>query len=283
VLFAWVDHTDLKPHNTFVAYDPQRRYLRHYFLDFGEALGVAARIDRRVYVGYRTAWGVPDGLRSLLSLGLWVPPWERKPLVPTLRGVGFFDARTFSPAHWSPNHRWEPMVTADRFDDYWAGVILMKITPAHVRAAVEAGRYSDPRAIDYVTRTLLERREKLGRWTLSRVAPLENFDARAGAGGRFALCFDDLWVRYRFGPEGETRYRAQTYDFDGRHLPGRVDVAPARGSRACLEGLVPGRIRDDYTMVRIAAVRGSSRVPEIYVHLARDPAGALRVIGLDRR
>ena len=44
-----------------------------------------------------------------------------------------------------------------------------------------------------------------------------------------------------------------------------------------------GADEDGYTIVEIAAERGDDEVPPIYVHLARDPAGALRVIGLDRR
>jgi hypothetical protein len=277
MLFAWVEHVDLKPQNTFVSYDEDRKHLVHYLLDFGKSLGTWARVDGLVYMGYRTQWGIAASMKSLFSLGLWVPPWEHKVLRPTLRGVGFFDAATFDPARWTPHHRWAPVDMADRFDDFWAGVRIMRMTPAHVRAAVEAGHYTDPRAAAYVTRVLLERQRKVGRHVFSRVAPFEAF-----AAGPRSLCFDDLWLSYRFGREGETVYRATTYDFDGRLLGTRA-VKPRAGTRICVDRLAVADDHYNYTIVQIAAERGDDEVPDIYIHLARDAHGALRVIGVDRR
>lgn len=281
LLFSWINHTDVKQQNTFTAYDKQHRHLVHYFLDFGSALGVYARVERLIYMGHRTAWGLSAGFKSLASLGLWVPPWERRLPQPTFRGVGFFDAESYDPARWTPHYRWAPFDAADRLDDYWAAVLLLTITPAHIRAAVEAGRYSDPRATDYVTRVLVERRAIATRWALSRVAPFEEFAAEE-SGGRLSLCFADLWIRHRFGPAGSTRYRARAFDFDGRRLGGAV-AAAASGARVCLPGLPAGASHQGYTIVEITARRGDREVPPIDVHLARDRAGRLAVIGLDRR
>jgi hypothetical protein len=282
ILAAWVDHTDMKPQNTFSSYDPERRYLTHYFLDFGKSLGNFARIEGLIYVGYRTRWGVLASLKSLASLGLWVAPWERPSGAPRLVGVGRFEASSFAPAHWTTHYTWAPFHAADRFDEYWAGVILMRFTAAHVRAAVAAGRYSDPRAARYITRVLLRRQRALGRHTLSRVAPFENFAARPAGRGSFSLCFDDLWIRHRFGRPGAARYAARSFDFHGAAL-GRRAATSATGHRVCLRSLAAGQRRDGYTIVEIAAARGSTEVPNIYVHLARDRSGSLRVIGLDRR
>lgn len=280
LLFAWFDHIDVKTQNTLSVYDPRRRALVHYVLDFGKSLGMFARVDNLVYAGYRTSWGLSSTAKSLFSLGLWVPPWERRVAVPSLRGVGLFDADTFDPAIWTTHHRWLPFERADRFDEYWAATIILKITPAHVRAAVEAARYSDPRAAAYVERILLERRHRLLRWALRRVAPFEGFEVRGG--DRFSLCFDDLWVRHRYGAEGRTRYRAVAHDFDGVGLDRRA-VWPRRGSRVCLPGLRPGRSHAGYTIVQLSARRGSDEVPDLYVHLARNGRGELAVIGIDRR
>ncbi|HEU5057353.1 MAG TPA: hypothetical protein VFU21_12540, partial [Kofleriaceae bacterium] len=125
LLFSWVDHTDMKQQNSFSAYDKRRRHLVHYFLDFGKSLGNYARVDGLVYVGHRTAWGISAGFKSLVSLGMWVPPWERRLLDPTFRGVGYFDAETYDPGRWTPHYRWAPFDAADRFDDYWAATLLL--------------------------------------------------------------------------------------------------------------------------------------------------------------
>jgi len=281
LLFSWIVHTDLKQQNTFTAYDEKHHHLVHYFLDFGSALGVYARVERLIYMGHRTAWGVSAGFKSLLSLGLWVPPWERRLPRPSFRGVGFFDSESYDPAHWTPHYRWAPFDAADRFDDYWAAVLLLRLTPAHIRAAVEAGRYSDPRATEYVTRVLVERRAIAARWALSRVAPFEDFTV-AESGGEAAVCFDDLWIRYRFGPPGVTSYRARSFDFDGRLL-GASAARRAAGSQVCVGGLPPGDGHQGYTIVEIAARREDDDLPPVYVHLARGDSGQLAVIGIDRR
>ena len=285
LLFSWVDHTDMKQQNSFSAYQKQSRHLVHYFLDFGKSLGTYARVDGLVYIGHRTAWGISAGFKSLVTFGLWVPPWERRLLAPTFRGVGFFDAETYDPGRWTPHYRWAPFDAADRFDDYWAATVILKLTPAHIRAAVEAGRYSDPRATEYVTRVLLARRAIAARWALSRVAPFEAIEAEhrtAEPEARFRLCFDDLWIRHGFGEAGHTRYRAASFAFDGRRI-GRGADGPARGARTCLAGLTAGAARDGYTIVEIVGQRGERELPPVYVHLARDRSGRLAVIGIDRR
>jgi hypothetical protein len=284
MLWAWVDHVDLKPANSFVAYDKQHRHLVHYFLDFGESLGAAALMDGAIHAGHETTWGLRSAVKSLVTLGLWVPPWERKVPRTTLRGVGYFAADNFDPARWTASHRWVPNEVADRHDQYWAGVIIMKLTPAHVRAAVEAGRYSDPRATEHVVKVLLARQQKLGRWAFSRVAPFEDFAATGarGAGQPFSLCFDDLWIKYAFGRDGATDYRATVFDFAGR-ARGTSSAAPRTGSQVCVPELPAGGSHDDYAIVRIAGERGDDDLPAVFVHLARGRDGAMAVIGVDRR
>jgi len=54
-------------------------------------------------------------------------------------------------------------------DGFWAAKIVMRFSETQIRAAVEQGAYEDPRAIDYLTRTLLERQLATGRaWFSAR-------------------------------------------------------------------------------------------------------------------
>ena len=60
-------------------------------------------------------------------------------------------------------------------------------------AIVEWGRFSDPRAVDYLTATLAARRDKIGRTFFSKVLPLDNFRIENGE-----LHFDDLGMAAAF-------------------------------------------------------------------------------------
>lgn len=280
VLWAWVNHPDIKSQNSLATLEPEN-YVKWYTLDFGESLGVGGRTTATPRLGYRTTYAVRESLISLVTFGAYVHPWERVRSVPALRGLGDFESTHFDPATWSPSHNWRPTDIADRFDQFWATEILLRLTPAHIQAAVEAGQYTDPRTTAYVTKTLIERQQKIARWALSKVAPLTDVSVRPDGAG-LALCFDDLWLRHRLGAAASTRYDAASYDHAGVALGERRDVAPGpRGT--CVTGLRAGVAQDGYTIIRLR-IHGEGRddLPPMFVHVATGPTGP-RVIGIDRR
>lgn len=280
VLWAWVNHPDIKSQNSLATLEPEG-YVKWYTLDFGESLGVGGRTTATPRLGYRSTYAMRESLISLVTFGAYVHPWERVRPVPPLRGLGDFESEQFDPATWSPSHNWRPTDLADRFDQFWATEILLRLTPDHVRAAVEAGHYTDPRTTAYVTKTLLERQRKIARWALARVAPLVDVTARAEPGG-LALCFDDLWLRHTFGAATTTRYDVASYDHAGVPLSETRDLVPgARGT--CATGLRGGTTHEAYTILRVR-VHGAGRgdLPPVFVHVAAGPTGP-RVIGIDRR
>jgi len=280
VLWAWVNHPDIKSQNSLATLEPEG-FVKWYTLDFGESLGVGARTTATPRLGYRSTYAIRDSMVSLVTFGAYVHPWERAGAIPKLRGLGDFESEQFDPATWSPSHNWRPTDMADRFDQFWATELLLRLTPAHVQAAVEAGQYSDPRTTVYVTKTLIERQKKIARWALSRVAPLVDVTVRT-AGTGLAVCFDDLWLRHDMGKAAGTRYDAASFDYAGVPLAeARGIAAGARGT--CATGLRAGTSHDGYTIVRLR-IHGEGRddVPVMFVHVAAGPAG-VRVIGLDRR
>ena len=279
LFWAWVNNTDLKPQNTLVVYTPEGHMVR-YFIDFGKSLGQWAKLEGLLYMGYRKSTTVRTGLLSLVSLGIWVPPWERRIAYPDYQGLGFFSADHFDPAGWEPHHNWRPVDLADRFDEYWAAKIILAVTPAHIRAAIDAAQYTDPRTADYLLEVLRERQRILGRYALSRVASIDRFEASV-RGGRLELCFDDLSIAYGYASAGTTRYRAVSFDGEGRAL-GEIPLRAGRGATTCLGGLIPGGGSERYTIIGVDVRRGDRRPMAVFVHTARGPRGQ-RVIGVDRR
>ncbi len=281
VMFAWVDHTDVKLDNMLDMYvadpgDPKVKYVVHYLVDFGKALGAMGWIERRPGDGFAHLFDFEQSAKSVLSLGLWRRPWEGAD-GPGLRGVARFEAGRFQANNWRPQYPWEPFARLDRFDGFWGAKIVAAFSDDMIRAAVAAGRYSDPKAADYVARTLMARRDKIARYWFDQVAPLDRFDVEGDA-----LCFDDLARKYRVS-QAPARYRALAYDWDGARLAGGASVEAGDASRVCMRGLPVGVARDGYTIVSIATRRGGHPERPVEVHLARNGAGALRVIGLVRR
>jgi len=288
VFFAWLANTDLNPSNRLDMWveDPHRPgqgHVVHWLIDFDRALGAISTTNDVPWDGYSYTIDYGLVLASTLGLGLWERPWERAK-DPGLPGVGRFESEHFSLARFRPRHWHGPFLYRDDFDDFWATKILMRLRPEHIRAAVGAARYTDPRASAYLVRTLLARQRTIGRQVFTKVNPLDGLRV-VTRGADTALCADDLLLHHGLGDAAiETRYEARAYDWHGRLLPWRGRAGPGRDGSFCLDRLRSGRARHDYTIVEIRTRRGPRKYAPVLVHLARDPgSGRLRVIGIDRR
>jgi hypothetical protein len=281
--FAWLDHLDIKEHNTLDMWvadreNPKHHYVKHYLIDFGKSLGFMATDAHNLRRGYAFEVDYGDILASLVSMGLWTRPWEDR-TQPALRGVGAFGADTFDPAGWKPHSQaYLPIQVADRFDKFWGAKILMRFTRAQLRAVVELGQLSDPRATDYLVDTLVARQRLTGQHWFRQVNPLDGFAIERVTGGH-ALCFDDLALRYQLASMVATRYRLRRYDREGRLLAEHAIVAAT--ARTCPPAIL-SEAGDGYTIVELTTTRPGFSGSTL-VHLARDPVSREpRVIGVWR-
>ncbi len=285
-IFAWLNHTDIKEDNTLDMWvkdpkNPKVRYLMHYQVDFGKALGVLGYMDGLAFEGFSPVFGVGNVIKSLFTVGLWKRPWDEI-RSPNMRGIALFESARYHPAGWMAHANYLPFSDRDRFDEFWGAKILIRFSRAQIRAAVEQGRLSEKRSVDYMVDTLVVRQRKTARYWFSKVAPLDRFKIS----DKGALCFEDLSVRYKLGATAKgTSYQARFFDHSGRMLRGGGTPSITASGAGCIKDINHGRANGDYTIVRIDTRRnGSSMGLPVYVHLARDKdSGRLRVIGLDRR
>ena len=280
-IFAWVDHVDLGTENSLDMWiddprHPRRHYVEHYRIDFGKTLGVMASTNHYPQEGHVYSVDYPDIARSLVTLGIAPRPWDHV-LAPALTGVApTFVADGFDPGAWHPDTPYAPFDEADRFDKFWGARLVARFTRDQIHAAVEAGRFSDPRAVEYLTDTLVARQHATEAYWFARVNPLVDFDADDER-----LCFDDLAIDAQLAAADATRYDVTSYDARMRPL-GRVAVAASPSGPTCTPALAKATAADGYTIVKIATSRAGFS-GETYVHLARDPSsGAWRVIGVWR-
>jgi hypothetical protein len=165
---AWLNHTDGSARNTLDMWVTEggRSFVRHYLLDYSGCLG-SGSIDRQTYASgteHLVDYGTIS--TSLVSLGLRPFRWEST-VDPQLPAVGFFETVAFDPADWRPFLPNPAYDERTERDVRWGARIVAAFTDEHIRAAVALGRYSDPRAEEYIVRTLIERRDKVVRRFLS--------------------------------------------------------------------------------------------------------------------
>jgi hypothetical protein len=264
VLAAWVGHTDMKEDNTLDMYvtEGNRRYLRHYLLDFGEALDGHAAEKGRPEDGWENYIDWEMQTKALFAFGLWKRPWEDVRSTPW-PALGSFRAKPFDPRAWREAYPYWPFAEMDASDAYWAAKIVMRFDKPLLEAIVAEGKLSDPLAASYLVNTLIARREAVGRAYIDAVSPLDEFSLT-----KDRLCMTDLSVRYHFARRGTVEWLSGSDVRAAREVPadGRLCVKLKHG--------------DGYTVFRMRVRRGDEHRPPMELHFK---AGAEpRILGIIR-
>jgi hypothetical protein len=280
VVYAWLDMVDVVPNNLLDMWiedpaDPSRHYIKHYLLDFGSSLGVLgtkAR-DRRSGQTYRVDW--EDIFQNLITGGLATTPQGRRGTIAIPGVTPLFEADAFDPARWRAEFPYIPFKEMDRFDAFWGAKLVARFTRAQIHAAVEAGRFEDPRAVEYITDTLVARQRKTAQHWFRQVNPLDAFEVDD------QVCFDDLAIAYGFEAAAATRYVITANDRLGRTVGRPIAAAAGHDGHTCISTPPLAADPERYTIFEIETTRRDFR-GTTYLHVASAGAGAPRVIGVWR-
>ncbi|MGE0703669.1 MAG: hypothetical protein AB7F99_04350 [Vicinamibacterales bacterium] len=183
VFAAWLNHDDSRGLNSLDMLEQAdgRGFVRHYIFDFGSIMGSGSTVPQRPRAGneYILEWG--PALKTLATLGLYVRPWIGVDYPQVARSVGNFEGDFFDPLLWRPEYP-NPAFENMRADDaFWAARIVSRFSDEAIAAVVNRAQYSEPGAAEYVTATLIERRDKVIRAWLTGVNPLVDATLADGA------------------------------------------------------------------------------------------------------
>ena len=208
VIAAWLNNSDSKANNTLDMFvtENDKSFVRHYIIDFATSIGSGGFGKASPSRGHRGAFDLGNTFKRLSTVGLYIEPYEKKPglISPS---VGYFDSDLFNPGHYAqivPNPAFQRMTELDGF---WAAKIVMSFSDEQIRAIVETGEYENQEDVDYITKTLAERRDKTGRYWYGKVNPLDNFEFSKDPDNQIILEFNDLSVDAGFEDSGSTAYR----------------------------------------------------------------------------
>jgi hypothetical protein len=198
VFAAWLNHDDSRGLNSLDMLETGdgRRYVKHYMFDFGSIMGSGTAFAQTPRAGNEFILDWKQGFLTLATLGLYIRPWLLIDYPDAPPSVGRVEASAFNPERWKPEYP-NPAFRNLRDDDaYWAAKIVSKFSDATIRRIVEKARYSDPRATEYITQTLIARRDKVLQAWLTRVVPLDRLSLAADG----TLTFENAAVRARVAP-----------------------------------------------------------------------------------
>jgi hypothetical protein len=174
VFGAWLNHDDSRGVNSLDLLETANghAWVKHYMFDFGSVLGSGTIFSQRHRAGHEYLFEHEPGWKTLATLGLYVRPWMRIDYPDVPASVGRLESEAFDPEIWKPEYP-NPAFDNMRPDDaFWAARIVARFGEREVRAIVEKAKYSDPRATEFLTRTIMQRRDKVLRAWLNKVNPV---------------------------------------------------------------------------------------------------------------
>ncbi|MCI0627668.1 MAG: hypothetical protein L0387_39460 [Acidobacteria bacterium] len=208
IVSAWIGHDDSRAINTYDALVEENgdTFIRHYILDLGSTFGSGTQRANSPRSGGEYLFGWKQSAVQLFSLGLAVPYWA-KAHFPDLPSIGRFESATFDPELWVPEYPNPAFLNRLPDDEFWAAKQIMSLGNEQIRAIVESGQYSNPKAAEWLAQCLIERRDKIGRAFYKKVLPIDKFEIRDNQ-----LVFEDLSEKADFGAAGP--YTIQWFQFD---------------------------------------------------------------------
>jgi hypothetical protein len=260
VFAAWLNHTDSKSINSLDALvnEDGQKFIKHYLIDFGAILGSDSFTAKSPRAGHVHLYDFKAAAWQFLSLGLYVNRWMLADY-PDLPAVGRLDWDTFEPEKWKSNYPNPAFDSRTPGDTFWAAKRVMAFSDEAIRAMVATAEYTDPKATEYVTRAIIERRNRVGRAFLDDVLPLDAFRVSEGS-----LQFDDLAVRYGLAQPRKFTIAWSTFDNE-------------RETRTAIPGASGAQVPKAQAEYLTAEIRGAEPGKTVAVYLRGS-----KVVGIDR-
>jgi hypothetical protein len=250
VFGAWLNHDDSRGINSLDMLESSggRAWVKHYMFDFGSILGSGTVYSQRHRPGNEYIFEQKPGWLTLATLGAYIRPWQLIDYPDVPRSIGRIESKSFDPMKWKPEYPNAAFENMRPDDGFWAARIVARFTDEMIGAVVRKARYSDPRATEFLTRTLIERRDKVVAAWINEVAPI--VDPALAADG--SLTFANAAVNAR-AAEAPANYQLQWFRFDNA-----ADTRTPVGSRETVTGLsarAPSELlgSGDYVGVAITA------------------------------
>jgi hypothetical protein len=269
VFAAWLNHQDTKSLNSMDTLVTENgvQFLKHYLLDFGSILGSNGTGPKSAWEGHEYVVERNAAVVQMVTLGFYLPSWVRSEY-PNFTGVGRLDYKSFDPVSWKSTYPNPAFLLTDREDVFWAAKQVAAFSDDEIRALVQTGEYSDPRATDWIAECLIKRRDKIADVAFAKVLPLDKFRVKDAE-----LAFDDLAANRTAGTPRSYEVRWAKYDQQG-HL---TALPNALGRK------IPPISDTEYLAATIGCTDdpAQSRPNPVTVYLRRSGTG-LRVVGIDR-
>jgi hypothetical protein len=285
MLAAWLGVFDSSAINTLDSYVEAngRRFVRHYFIDFGAGLGSSTVQPKSPNQGQEYLIEVGRTLSALGSLGFYRRAYadlrkEWRRAVEEHPAVGWYQAEGFDPEEFRTNRKVPAHRRMTARDAYWGAKVVTAFSDAQL-AAVAAEARLPPAEERYLVHALRTRRDIIGRRYLRAVTAVED-PALSDDGG--AVCFTDLAIARGYADAREVRYWVSLSP-GGAPAPRGPFAYRAAGPRTCVRlGIAPASLTYAAIQLTTESTGDGSAGAVRRARSARIHFAGRRLLGLER-
>ena len=297
---AWTNHSDAREQNTLGAWfnvTPQRGYVRHYIIDFGDCFGSLwepPMLGRRI--GQSHYLDVQHIAEDFLSLGLIHRSWDDSRFGASGKVFGYFDVDTFEPGEWKTGYPNPAFSAATERDLAWFARILAYFNRDKVDAILDEADFLRPETHRELLWLLMGRREKILRRYLEARSPLNQPTLRQSHLSKSTkdtteLCLMDMASVAELESVRDRAYGVRFFTEDAlgstietrlthARAPHQVCVTLPSSSSA---DATPRAAKPHYIIADFGVTNAlGNRLPPARVHLYQVANGAFRIAGLER-
>ncbi len=277
VFGAFTNHVGMRPDNSLDVYigEPGKGYVKHYLLDFGEALGGHGAGRQVLWNGFEHYFSFEEMAKNLITFGFWIKPWENTDFT-QWKSIGPFEAEAFDPKTWKEITQYQPMQMSLPEDDYWAAKVIGSLSYDHINALVKATQYPEEGATEYMVQTLLKRRQKILDYFLYQVTPVESKGIKDSI-----LEIYDMGRIFKASNCADYSFVVQFFDSNNN------EIAPASYPKI-LNSSFQVKITNsllkkasDYLIVKVKIQGNNSNLPPAaQFHIRSDPTGIPLLVGV---
>lgn len=208
---AWLNNYDVRASIVLERENSEngKPVFQYYLSNFMTALGASSDGSKPPVFGYEHMLDYGETLKSFLALGLREKTWQKaydeegdKPA--ELQAAGYFSNKYFDPSKYKVQLPYDAFRMTTRADGFWAARMILSFSDEDIRAMVRAGAYSEAAVSDLIAKTLIKRRDIIGKYWCLKANPLAQFAWNQGE-----LSFKDLAVEHGFVPKEGTVYHVE--------------------------------------------------------------------------
>lgn len=209
VVAAWLNDIDATAANSMDTWitEGDKSFVKHFLINFSTFFGSGGRGPHPKHRGYENEADPHAALIRIITLGLYVPEWEKVYDRVHYPLIGRYHFENFHPMKWKaifPNPAFDN--TTD-LDGYWGAKLVMSFTGKEIHAMISTGQYSNEGAAGDLAMMIIERRDITGRYWFNRVTPIDRFRITEDDHNLHALTFEDLAVETKLNSVESVVYR----------------------------------------------------------------------------